>query len=237
MKTGFLQEKGEARYARVLEMPATRGRIVDRNGEALAISTPVKSIWAIPDDVKATPEQMKSLGGLLQLDARDPRAQALRRRSRVRLSEAPDPARVGGAHRGARHPGHPPAGRVPPLLPRRRDHGARGRLHRRGRRRPGGHRARPPAAARRRRGQPPRDQGPARPDRRGPAVDPRGPGRARPHARARQQDPEHRVRRAQGRGRGEQGEGGRDRGARRALGRSAGAGQPADLQPEQPRAS
>jgi len=70
MKTGFLQEKGEARYARVLEVPATRGRIVDRNGEALAISTPVKSIWAIPEDVKATPEQMKALGALLQLDAR-----------------------------------------------------------------------------------------------------------------------------------------------------------------------
>ena len=70
MRTGFLQEKGEARYARVLELPATRGRIVDRNGEALAISTPVRSIWAIPDDIKATPEQMKALGSLLQLDAR-----------------------------------------------------------------------------------------------------------------------------------------------------------------------
>jgi cell division protein FtsI (penicillin-binding protein 3) len=70
MKTGFLQEKGEARYARVLELPATRGRIVDRNGEALAISTPVRSIWAIPEDVRATPAQMKTLGGLLQLDAR-----------------------------------------------------------------------------------------------------------------------------------------------------------------------
>jgi cell division protein FtsI (penicillin-binding protein 3) len=70
MKTGFLQEKGEARYARALELPATRGRIVDRNGEALAISTPVRSIWAIPEDVRATPAQMKTLGGLLQLDAR-----------------------------------------------------------------------------------------------------------------------------------------------------------------------
>jgi cell division protein FtsI (penicillin-binding protein 3) len=71
VKTGFLQEKGEARYARVLEIPATRGRIVDRNGEALAISTPVKSIWAIPDDVKASPAQLKSLSSLLQLDARE----------------------------------------------------------------------------------------------------------------------------------------------------------------------
>jgi cell division protein FtsI (penicillin-binding protein 3) len=70
VKTGFLQEKGEARYARVLEIPATRGRIVDRNGEALAISTPVKSVWAIPDDVKANPAQLKALGALLQLDAR-----------------------------------------------------------------------------------------------------------------------------------------------------------------------
>ena len=44
MNTGFLQEKGEARYSRVLDVPATRGRVVDRNGEALAISTPVKPI-------------------------------------------------------------------------------------------------------------------------------------------------------------------------------------------------
>jgi cell division protein FtsI (penicillin-binding protein 3) len=71
MKTGFLQEKGEARYARVLEVPATRGRILDRNGEALAISTPVKSVWAIPDDVKANAAQLKALSGLLQLDGRD----------------------------------------------------------------------------------------------------------------------------------------------------------------------
>ena len=71
ISTGFLQEKGEARYSRVLEVPATRGRVVDRNGEALAISTPVKSVWAIPEDVDATPAQLKSLAALLALDPRE----------------------------------------------------------------------------------------------------------------------------------------------------------------------
>ncbi len=71
VKTGFLQEKGEARYARVLDVPATRGRILDRNGEALAISTPVKSVWAIPEDVHASPAQLKSLAALLQMSGRD----------------------------------------------------------------------------------------------------------------------------------------------------------------------
>ena len=69
MKTDFLQEKGEARYARVLEVPATRGRILDRHGEALAVSTPVKSIWAIPSDVQLSAAQAKALGTLLGTDA------------------------------------------------------------------------------------------------------------------------------------------------------------------------
>jgi cell division protein FtsI (penicillin-binding protein 3) len=71
MKTGFLQEQGEARYSRVMEVPATRGRILDRNGEALAVSTPVKSIWVIPEDVNASRAQKKRLAGLLGLDARE----------------------------------------------------------------------------------------------------------------------------------------------------------------------
>lgn len=71
VQAGFLREKGEARYSRVLEVPATRGRILDRHGDALAVSTPVQSVWAIPEDVKATPAQLKSLASLLGMEARE----------------------------------------------------------------------------------------------------------------------------------------------------------------------
>ena len=71
MRTEFLQEKGEARYSRVLEIPGTRGRVLDRNGEALAISTPVQSVWAIPGDVEATGAQLQKLARLLGVEARE----------------------------------------------------------------------------------------------------------------------------------------------------------------------
>src|SRR4051794_34770772 len=44
----FLQKQGASRYARTLELPSTRGRITDRNGQVLASSLPVKAVWAIP---------------------------------------------------------------------------------------------------------------------------------------------------------------------------------------------
>ena len=67
----FLRAKGESRYSRVIEIPATRGRITDRHGEALAISTPVKSIWAIPDEVKMDRVQLGKLAALLELPPQD----------------------------------------------------------------------------------------------------------------------------------------------------------------------
>jgi cell division protein FtsI (penicillin-binding protein 3) len=44
----FFQKQGEVRFARTLELPANRGRILDRNGLILASSVPVPSLWASP---------------------------------------------------------------------------------------------------------------------------------------------------------------------------------------------
>jgi len=65
--TEFLQQQGQIRYARTLEVAATRGRITDRNGVVLAASVPAHAVWAIPDDVTATPEQVAQLAKLLEL--------------------------------------------------------------------------------------------------------------------------------------------------------------------------
>lgn len=67
----FLQKKGESRYERVIEISATRGRILDRHGDVLAVSTPVKAIWAIPEDARLTPSQARELAGLLEMDVRE----------------------------------------------------------------------------------------------------------------------------------------------------------------------
>ncbi len=64
--TEFLQGQGSARHSRELEVPAHRGRIIDRAGEALALSTPVKSLWAFPDKLDATPEQIAALAAILE---------------------------------------------------------------------------------------------------------------------------------------------------------------------------
>jgi cell division protein FtsI (penicillin-binding protein 3) len=65
----FLQAKGESRYSRAISLFATRGMIVDRHNEPLAISTPVESVAASPADIEITTEQTARLARLLQLDA------------------------------------------------------------------------------------------------------------------------------------------------------------------------
>jgi cell division protein FtsI (penicillin-binding protein 3) len=67
----FLADKGRARFERVIDISATRGRITDRHGDVLAVSTPVRSIWAVPEDVELAPAQARSLASLLELDVRE----------------------------------------------------------------------------------------------------------------------------------------------------------------------
>jgi len=67
----FFQRQGEVRFARTLELPANRGRILDRNGLILASSVPAASIWAIPEDVEASKAQLAELASLLEMPLAD----------------------------------------------------------------------------------------------------------------------------------------------------------------------
>ena len=67
----FFQRQGEVRFARTLELPANRGRILDRNGLILASSVPAPSIWAIPEDINASKAQLTELARLLELPLAD----------------------------------------------------------------------------------------------------------------------------------------------------------------------
>lgn len=63
----FFQRQGEVRFARTLDLPANRGRILDRNGLILASSVLAPSIWAIPEDVALDKTQLQRLAKLLEM--------------------------------------------------------------------------------------------------------------------------------------------------------------------------
>ena len=63
----FFQHQGEVRFGRTLELPANRGRILDRNGLILASSVPSPSIWAIPEDVERDGDKLKQVAKLLDM--------------------------------------------------------------------------------------------------------------------------------------------------------------------------
>lgn len=87
----FLQKQGAARYARTLELPATRGRILDRNGEVLALSLPARAVWAIPAEARgAAPAQLDALAGLLGLSRAELGARLDARRGFVYLKRQVD---------------------------------------------------------------------------------------------------------------------------------------------------
>ncbi|MEP6876453.1 MAG: penicillin-binding protein 2, partial [Burkholderiales bacterium] len=69
--TEFFQRQGEIRYARTLELTASRGRILDRNGLILASSVPAPSLWADPKDFEADTAQRRQLSKLLGMTPKE----------------------------------------------------------------------------------------------------------------------------------------------------------------------
>ncbi len=225
--------------AACIEISANRGRITDRHGEVLAVSTPVKSIWAIPEDVKLEPPQLARLAAAARDAAAGDRASASTTRDAISSSSSARFRRRSPiAIAELRIPGRVPEPRIPPLLSRRRGDGARARVHRRRGRRPGGHRARLPASSS------PGKPGSRRVIRTGwgrSSRTSRASARRRKArtlvARAGRQDPEPRVRAAQGAVEQHRAKAGGIVVLDVDDGRGARAGESAHLQPEQPLAA
>ena len=101
---GFLAKQGDDRSMRVVKIAAHRGAITDRNGEPLAISTPVDSVWVNPQEIDENIDQLPQLGKALKEDQ-----QSLARRVTSNLDREflylarAHAARAGGAHQGTEH--------------------------------------------------------------------------------------------------------------------------------------
>ncbi|ROM97191.1 cell division protein [Pseudomonas brassicacearum] len=64
----FLIGQGDARSVRHIPIPAHRGLITDRNGEPLAVSTPVTTLWANPKEMQLAKEKWPALATVLGQD-------------------------------------------------------------------------------------------------------------------------------------------------------------------------
>lgn len=66
--TDFLNQQADTRHLRNEKITAHRGSITDRNGEPLAISTPVDSVWANPQELAAAVDRVPELARVLEID-------------------------------------------------------------------------------------------------------------------------------------------------------------------------
>ncbi|HQY27246.1 MAG TPA: penicillin-binding protein 2 [Burkholderiaceae bacterium] len=115
----FLQKQGEMRYAKTIELPASRGKIFDRNGVVLASSLPARAVWAIPEEVDATPRQMAELAKHLGLGERELRRKLaeedrtfvyLRRQVDAAVAERVAALKIPGIHQQGEYKRHYPQG-------------------------------------------------------------------------------------------------------------------------------
>ncbi len=80
VERGHLHAQGDARYLREITVLPQRGQILDRNGQVLAVSTPVESLWAEPGVFCAAGNSWKSMPDILELDPGDLKAACERRK-------------------------------------------------------------------------------------------------------------------------------------------------------------
>ncbi len=68
VRSEFYQKQGDERFLREIEIPTSRGMITDRNGEPLAVSTPVESVWGNPKELLKSPDRFPQLAAALGTD-------------------------------------------------------------------------------------------------------------------------------------------------------------------------
>jgi len=81
-QSDFLRKQGNARVLRTVNVPAYRGIISDRNGEPLAISTPVKSIWVDPQNIDLQNSHLGELAKFLKISKKSMISRISREKSR-----------------------------------------------------------------------------------------------------------------------------------------------------------
>jgi len=121
--TRFLQQQGDRRHVSVVSVPAYRGKILDRNNEALAISTPVESVWVNPQHfVDEEEDKFRQLAKLLKVSNKKTkgllnrnstkRFAYLKRRINPALAEKIRALQVGGVYFEKEFKRYYPAGAV-----------------------------------------------------------------------------------------------------------------------------
>ena len=118
----FLINEGNARSIRSVAIPAYRGMITDRNGEPLAVSTPVASVWAVPGKALDSGADLRQLAALLDTPAEQLRQSLSARRDRdffyLKRHVPPDTARrvralkIPGINTGKEYKRYYPLGEV-----------------------------------------------------------------------------------------------------------------------------